>query len=285
MDRNGAEKTFGFRLYQGGVPPGNAIRVLNIPGIDVEACGGTHLNNTKEAEKIRIIKTERIQDGVNRIIFAAGKKADAHAKEEEQLYERITSMLDSAYKIKESKDASKELQESAKIFSVSIQQLEKTLQRFLEEVEKKKEKTTVKDLREACEHLFEEWKKTKKMIKQKSVEFSLNAETYKEIPVTIKGKPAKLRFEDIPPSLDPIAYAGKIVEQSGYVAYISCGNRVTLAASEDLDIDLGSIAREIGKVLGGSGGGKTHMAQCGGTKRGNTSEAQKKAEELIKGKK
>ena len=116
MDRNSAEKTFGFRLYQGGVPPGNIIRVLNIPGIDVEACGGTHLNSTKEVEKIRIIKTERIQDGVNRITFAAGKKADAHAKEEEQLYERITNTLSSAYKIKESKDVSKQLQESAKIF-------------------------------------------------------------------------------------------------------------------------------------------------------------------------
>jgi len=285
MDRNSAEKTYGFRLYQGGVPPGNAIRVLHIPGIDVEACGGMHLNNTKEVEKIRIIKTERIQDGVNRIIFAAGKKADAHAAEEEQLYERIASMLGSAYKIKEKKDVSKELQESAQIFSVSIQQLEKTIQRFLKETEIKKGKTTVSNLKEACENLFEEWKKAKKMVKQKSVEFSLNAELYKEIPVNIKGKPAKIRFEDIPQGLDPIAYAGKIVEQSGYVAYVSCANRVILAASEDIDIDLGPIAREIGKVLGGSGGGKAHMAQCGGSKKGNTSEAMKKAEELIKGKK
>jgi alanyl-tRNA synthetase len=284
MDRNSAEKTFGFRLYQGGVPPGNIIRVLNIPGIDVEACGGTHLNNTKEVEKIRIIKTERIQDGVNRIIFAAGKKADAHAKEEEQLYERISNILSSAYKIKESEDVSKQLQESAKIFSVSIQQLEKTIQRFLEEIEPKKEKTTVSDLREACDHLFDEWKKTRKLIKQKSSELSANAESYREIQITIAGKPAKIRFEDIPQSFDPIAYAGKIVEQSGYVAYVSCGNKVTLAASEDLNIDLGPIAREVGKVLSGSGGGKTHMAQCGGTKRGNIKEAQKKAEELIKGK-
>jgi len=43
MARNDAEKAYGFRLYQGGVPPGDSIRVLNIPGIDVEACGGTHL--------------------------------------------------------------------------------------------------------------------------------------------------------------------------------------------------------------------------------------------------
>ncbi len=89
MDRNTAEKNYGFRLYQGGVPPGNSIRVLNIPNIDVEACGGTHLNNIREVEKIRIIKTERIQDGVNRIIFAAGKMADAHLEGEIELYGEI----------------------------------------------------------------------------------------------------------------------------------------------------------------------------------------------------
>ena len=54
MDGNSAEEKFGFRLYQGGVPPGNCIRALNIPNIDVEACGGTHLDNINEIEKIRI---------------------------------------------------------------------------------------------------------------------------------------------------------------------------------------------------------------------------------------
>ncbi|MGF3584634.1 MAG: alanine--tRNA ligase [Thermoplasmatota archaeon] len=284
MERNDAERTYGFRLYQGGVPPGNMIRVLNIPGIDVEACGGTHLNNIKEIEKIRILKAERIQDGVNRIFFAAGKKADEYAEEENRLYEQIVNTLSPIYKIKERKDVSKQLQESAKIFSVSVQQLEKTIKRFLRETEfkNKKERTTVLNLVEACNNLFDKWKKTKKMIKQKSAEFHLLEELYKEEEIKIGGKqPAKIIFGDIPQSYDPIACAGKIVEQSGYIAYISSGNRVVLAASEDLDIDLRPIAREVGKVLGGSGGGKPHMAQCGGVKSGNTKEAINKAIELI----
>ena len=286
MERNDAEKAYGFRLYQGGVPPGNMIRVLNIKGVDVEACGGTHLNNISEIEKIRILKTERIQDGVNRIVFAAGKKADEYFEEEKQLFGKIVETLNPIYEIKDRNDISKQLQESAKIFSVSTQQLEKTIQRFLDEIEIKKEKTTVNNLIEACNNLFDEWKRARKMVKQKSIEFSLNGETYKERSIKIAGKQlAKLRLEDIPESLDSIAYAGKIVEQSGYIAYISSGNRVTLAASEDLDIDLGPIAKEIGKVLGGSGGGKPHMAQCGGVKRGNTKEAVNKAIELIEAKK
>jgi alanyl-tRNA synthetase len=76
MDRNSAEQLYGFRLYQGGVPTGDLIRIINIPEIDVEACGGTHVNNINEVEKIRILKTERLQDGVNRIIFTAATMDD-----------------------------------------------------------------------------------------------------------------------------------------------------------------------------------------------------------------
>jgi alanyl-tRNA synthetase len=280
MDRNSAEQKYGFRLYQGGVPPGNAIRILNIAGIDVEACGGTHLNNTKEIEKIRILKTERIQDGVNRIIFAAGKMVDVYQKEERELYNGIIRDLHPMYEIKEQKDISGQLKEVAAIFSVPVEQLEKTIQRFVKETGAK-EKTAVADLREACNHLFKAWKKTRKRTKQKSTEFKLSGELYKEVPVKIVNKTIKIRFEDIPESLDPISRAGKIIEEVGYVAYVSSGNKVTIAASEDVDIDLRPIAAEVGKLLGGSGGGKPKMAHCGGKKPGNTNEITEKTEKLI----
>ena len=41
-----AEEKHGFNLYQGGIVPGNTIRVVNIDGVDVEACCGTHADNT-----------------------------------------------------------------------------------------------------------------------------------------------------------------------------------------------------------------------------------------------
>jgi alanyl-tRNA synthetase len=133
MDRNSAEKTHGFRLYQGGVPPGNSIRVLNIPGIDVEACGGTHLNNISEVEKIRIIKVERIQDGVNRIVFAAGAMADLHQAEEKEIYENVVKILSPCYEIAEQGEISEQLKVVSKLFSVPIEQLDKTIKRFLTE--------------------------------------------------------------------------------------------------------------------------------------------------------
>ncbi len=75
LKKDVAEAQYGFRLYQGGAVPGNTIRVISIEGFDNEACGGTHLHTTGEAELIRIIKSSKIQDGVIRIEYVAGKAA------------------------------------------------------------------------------------------------------------------------------------------------------------------------------------------------------------------
>jgi alanyl-tRNA synthetase len=75
MPRQQAEEKYGFRLYQGGVVPGRTIRVVDIGGWDIEACGGTHAKKTGEVGLIKITKAERIQDGVERLEFVAGEAA------------------------------------------------------------------------------------------------------------------------------------------------------------------------------------------------------------------
>ncbi len=75
MDRIKAESEFGFRIYQGGVVPGNKLRIIKIGNYDVEACGGTHVDYTGQIGFIKILRVERIQDGVDRIEFAAGVPA------------------------------------------------------------------------------------------------------------------------------------------------------------------------------------------------------------------
>jgi len=74
MDKAQAELEFGFRLYQGGVVPGNSLRVVQIEDIDVEACCGTHCDNTSEVGWIKLLKTARISDGIVRLYFVAGEK-------------------------------------------------------------------------------------------------------------------------------------------------------------------------------------------------------------------
>src|SRR5213592_4319038 len=86
MARDVAERKFGFRLYQGGSVPGGELRVVEIPKWDVEACGGTHVSRTSDVSLIKILRSTRIQDGVVRLEYAAGKGAlDAMRKQSDDL--------------------------------------------------------------------------------------------------------------------------------------------------------------------------------------------------------
>ena len=83
-DRTKAEQKYGFSLYQGGVPPGRNIRIVKVAG-DVEACAGTHCRNTGEVGVVKIIRVEHIQDGIERIEFAAGVAAVYYMQHLEQI--------------------------------------------------------------------------------------------------------------------------------------------------------------------------------------------------------
>ena len=75
MDWNRAIDTYGFRLFEGGVPLSRKLRVVEIEGVDVEGCGGTHLSSTGEIGFLKIIKVESIQEGIYRFTFASGNAA------------------------------------------------------------------------------------------------------------------------------------------------------------------------------------------------------------------
>lgn len=87
-DRNEAEAEHGFDLYQGGVPPGTNVRLIHVGDADVQACAGTHVDRTGEIGAVKVLKTEPVQDGVERIVFAAGGAAiEATQRTEDALYD------------------------------------------------------------------------------------------------------------------------------------------------------------------------------------------------------
>jgi len=94
MPREEAEKRYGMAIYQGGAVPGKMIRVIEVPEVDVEACGGTHLKNTSEAGEIRILKSTKIQDGIVRITFTAGKAAEKETKGKESVLKEAAKLLE-----------------------------------------------------------------------------------------------------------------------------------------------------------------------------------------------
>ncbi len=110
--RGEAERRFGFTLYQGGAVPGRDLRIVEVPGFDVEACGGTHCTHTSEVGAIALLDVERIQDGVVRLNYVSGERALDVREEHEAI-----------------------LREAARRLGVPVTQLPDGVDRLLTEVE------------------------------------------------------------------------------------------------------------------------------------------------------
>jgi alanyl-tRNA synthetase len=93
LDRNDAESRHGFDIYQGGIPEGEQIRLIHT-GPDTQACGGTHLSYTGEVGAITLLGTERVQDGVVRLTYAAGGAAVEAVQRTERRLRETADVLD-----------------------------------------------------------------------------------------------------------------------------------------------------------------------------------------------
>ncbi len=93
LPRDEAEAKYGFRLYQGGAVPGKMIRVVSVPDVDSEACGGLHVDRTGKIGPIRIVRSKRIQDGVVRIEYVSGMAAVKAIQEDRDTVAAVSEEL------------------------------------------------------------------------------------------------------------------------------------------------------------------------------------------------
>ncbi|MEN4018689.1 MAG: alanine--tRNA ligase [Methanobacterium sp.] len=233
MARAEAEKKYGFILYQGGVVPGMSIRTVQVDGIDVQACAGTHCARTGDIGLIKITKTERIQDGVERIEFSAGVAAIEATQANDNL-----------------------LKESAAIFKVEPQQLPKTCDRFFSEW--KSFKNEIKRLKEEMATLKMQTLvgKAKKIGNLNVLEDMIDADM-EEL------QKMALDLTDDDGEFDVVFLGnldGKIVGTSSCKAIES-------------GIKINKIIKEAAGILGGGGGGRPNLAQGAGPKSENMREA------------
>jgi alanyl-tRNA synthetase len=94
VEREKAEREYGFEIYQGGVVPGRHVRIVNVEGWNVQACGGTHVAGTGEVGLIKITKVDRIQDGVLRFEYKAGRAALGYMRELEKDLRSVAQVLE-----------------------------------------------------------------------------------------------------------------------------------------------------------------------------------------------
>lgn len=75
LDRSEAEKKHGYILYQGGAIPMKRLRVIHVMDNDIEACGGIHMEETGGIGLIKLVESQKIQDGVVRLKYVVNEFA------------------------------------------------------------------------------------------------------------------------------------------------------------------------------------------------------------------
>ncbi len=244
MGRSEAEEKYGHSLYQGGVVPGEEIRVVDIEDWNAQACAGTHCTRTGEVGLIKIIGRERIQDGVERLIFASGdsvlnniQETEKKVKKASEVLRTETENLDSAAEklFKQWKNAEKE-----------VENLQTRLATY-----------QARSLEDQAENIGN---------------FRLVSEELDQ-----GGEDELIRIgENLTENNgDMVAVLGTADGSANLV--VMAGKKAVNAG-----LDCGDIASEVSKIIGGGGGGKANMGQGGGSKGENLEKAINKAVEKIK---
>jgi alanyl-tRNA synthetase len=251
MPRNEAESRYGFRLYQGGAVPGKEIRVVKTGYWDVEACAGTHLNSTGEIGFIKIVYTERVQDGVERLAYAVGLQALKAVQQQERLLWKVSETL-----------------------NAPLEKLDKTAEKLLKEL---KEANT------------ERRKLIKELAAKESVALE-EAKTAKASREIGGIKLVKRDFQEMIDVNRMVQTANEIIKRDEATVALFYGSdgktaRILIMAGKtavEKGVNAGEIVRVVSPVIDGGGGGKPNFAQGGGTRPEKLQEAIKKAEETIK---
>ena len=93
LPRKEVEEQYGMRVYQGSGAVAEVLRIIKIPDVDAEACGGTHCHNTAELGLFKIKSVEQIQDGVIRFRYCASLAALKYLQEQETLLQQTADTL------------------------------------------------------------------------------------------------------------------------------------------------------------------------------------------------
>ena len=248
--RNEAEALYGFRLYQGGAVPGKDIRVVKTGDWDVEACAGTHLRSTLEVGYVKIVYTERVQDGVERLGYAVGLEAVKTVQKQETQLWKVSEIL-----------------------TAPVDKLDKTAEKL------------VKELKEAN---VERRRLVKELAaKEGAAGQAQAAEATTEVDgVTV----VKRDFGDVIDVDRMVQTATEMIKRTPATVALFYGSdgktcRLMVMAGDaavQKGVNAGNVVKESAPIFGGGGGGRPNFAQGGGTKPEKLKEAVDTAEETVK---
>jgi alanyl-tRNA synthetase len=280
IPRSDAEKEYGMTIYQGGAVPGKHIRIVEIPGIDVEACGGTHLNNTSETGYIHITKSQKIQDGTVRLTFTAGEATEKLKEKHKGILEKLKEILNVERKQLVSRVAElfekwKNINKALKSGKIDENDMHLTSSEIFEGdvLSELSQFLSIKkdDVPSKIQKFYSEWaegvekfKQMKNLLSEDYIdELIRNSQDYKNVKLILET------FDDMAQN-DLKNLSIKIMNQNENVITIflnKTNQGVMILAMEgekphkELPLNIGDFIREIVEKFGGKGGGKKDYGQ------------------------
>jgi alanyl-tRNA synthetase len=246
MPREKAEATYGFRLYQGGAVPGREIRVVKIGDWDVEACGGTHCTRTGEVGFLKILRVERPQDGVERLVFATGPQALKYVQENEIL-----------------------LKKTARVLNVPVEDLDKAADDLVNEKRKMNRELDVFRSQGASLEAKKLYDEESTSIERLNLIIQKRKHDEEDYVTTLGGRITELYPTGVFVAALPRENSVRFIVSSG-------------AQAIKEGVDAGQIAGYLAKIVDGGGGGKPYFGQGGGTSVEKTDEALDTVEKFIR---
>ncbi|BAH38957.1 MAG TPA: alanine--tRNA ligase [Gemmatimonas aurantiaca] len=215
---------------------GDVVRVVEIPSLSVELCGGTHVRNTAEIGLVRVINESGVAAGVRRIEAVSGPRAFQFLADRERALLQVASRL----KVPMSGMTS------------GAEQIERKLDALMDE-RKQLEKRLEESLRGGG---------AGGGLAQQLIAKAIDAGGTRFIA-------AKVDVPDVK-ALQALGDAVREALGSGVAvlgAALADGKGALLAVATDDARDRGlradAVVRDVAATVGGRGGGKPHMAQAG----------------------
>lgn len=210
---------------------GDEVRVVEIPGVSLELCGGTHLRHTGEAGLVRITRESGVASGVRRIEAVTGPGAYATLR-----------------------GAETELDALAGLLRVPRENLRKRTEQLLRE--KAELETLLDELRKGGGGSPET------VVREGNVALAGGAGM-----VRYRGVRVRVRDADDARAMGDAFRAGEpggVLVQAAETA--DGGFALFVFVTDDLvgkGIRAGDVVREVAALTGGRGGGRPHLAQGG----------------------
>ncbi|MGH7669280.1 MAG: alanine--tRNA ligase-related protein, partial [Gemmatimonadaceae bacterium] len=226
---------------------GDVVRVVTVPGVSMELCGGTHVRNTAEIGLFQIVHETGVASGVRRIEAVTGPGAYA------MLHERAETLA-----------------RTADLLKVSLDGVEKRVQGLLDD-------------RRALEKRMEEVLRGggDQMAQWLAEAQALNGGGARFVGRVVPAADLK-ELQTLGDALREQLGSGVGV----LAATLGDGKTTMLAvATDDMvrrGVNAGALVKEVAALAGGRGGGKPHMAQAGIPDASRLDEALRRAPDVAR---